>query len=363
MALVPFEKGAHAETATIRGRDYAFVATADTEVPSELRVIDITVPAKPKVIAELTCGFFQGHIQISHDKKTLIMGVDAPAPPGACMPVGSMGFVTIDISNPAKPRALGYAIDREGSHATAAHPKEPFVYNGEGFPEAPGRMTIWSIRNPAKPKLVNTVDLGEHSAHDLSFNRRGDMAAVASITSMKLLDTSDPANPKLEFVTQCPGCVHTHEARFTPDGKRVVVNDEFYLGPNPCPGAALYFYDVLASASGHALVLSGVYYPDDLVLNDANRPGFCTAHVFDISSDGTKIAAAWHSAGVRYLDITQSSGLSYGAEAGTPGGAREIGSYLAPNADAFSAKMHRGPYVYVVDTDRGFEVLKATASD
>lgn len=360
IARIPFEDGSHAETATIRGRDYAFVATAVTDGVAELRVIDITKPSRPRVVARIDCGIYQGHIQISHDRRTLILGVDIPAAPGSCMPAGEMGFITVDITDPEAPRPLGFAIDANGSHSTAAHPSKPFVYNGEGFVDSPGRMTVWSIKNPAKPRLVKTVDIGEHSAHDLSFNTRGDLAAVAAVSSIKLLDTSDPADPKIEFVTQCPGCLHTHEARFTPDGDRLVVNDEFLVGPNPCPGAALYFYDVVDLPTGTGLELSGTYHPSDLVVNGNDEAVFCTAHVFDISADGTKIAAAWHGAGVRYLDITHSSGVSYGAQVTTPGGAIEIGSYLASDTDAFAAKMHKGPFVYVVDANRGFEVLRVT---
>ena len=178
---------------------------------------------------------------------------------------------------------------------------------------------------------------------------------------MKLLDTSDPVNPTIEFVTQCPGCVHTHEARFTPDGTKLVVNDEFVAGPNPCPGAALYFYDVVDAPTGTALVMTGAYFPSDLIVNGNAEATFCTAHVFDISDDGTKIAASWHGAGVRYLDIEATSGFTFGALAATPGGVQEEGSYLAPNSDAFSAKFHKGPYIYVVDVLRGFEVLKITS--
>ncbi|MDQ3982127.1 MAG: hypothetical protein M3271_05545 [Actinomycetota bacterium] len=358
VALVPFEDGSHLELSTIGGRDYAFVTTAvrsDSDV--ELRVIDVTSPEKPRVVARLGCGDFQGNVQISHDRKTLILGIDAPADAGSCFPPGEMGFLTIDIRNPRKPRPIGYALNENGSHSTAAHPTKPFVYNGEGFPDAPGRVQIWSIENPAKPELVGTFDTGEHSAHDLSFSRDGKMAALASVTSLKLLDTTDPADPKIEFVTQCPGCIHTHEARFTPDGKRLVVNDEFVSDPSACPGAALYFYDVVDLPSGHGLQLTGEYYPEDLVVNGNDEVTFCTSHVFGISPDGTKLAAAWHGAGVRYLDISEATGVTVGKQ-GTPGGVRELGSYLADGGDTFSAKMHRGPYVYSVDSNRGFEVLR-----
>jgi hypothetical protein len=360
VALIPFKNGSHQVFAQIHGRDYAFVATGVTDTNGELRVIDVTQPTKPKVVAKIPCGTYQGHLQLSADKKTLILGVDTPSL-GACVPAGEMGFATVDISNPKKPRPIGYAPMARGSHTTATHPTKPFVYNGQGFPEAPGEMEIWSIANPAKPKLVNTFKTGEHSPHDLSFNADGTLAALASVSSLKLLDTTDPANPTIEFVTQCPGCQHTHEARFTPDGAHLVVNDEALSGPYPCPGAALHIYEVVELPSGsHALRLEGEYYPGEVGTDANSQVGFCTSHVFDISAEGTKIAASWHSDGIRYLDISQTTGATFGTMA-PAGGVVELASYTPPNSDMFSAKFNRGPYIYAVDIQRGFEVLRITS--
>jgi hypothetical protein len=358
VALIPFENGSHQIFAHLDGRDYAFVATGVTDQNADLRVIDVTQPTKPKVVAKIPCGTYQGHLQLSADKKTLILGVDTQSL-GACMPAGEMGFATIDVSNPRKPRPIGFALMERGSHTTAAHPTKPFVYNGQGFPEAPGQMEIWSIADPSKPKLISTMNTGEHSPHDLSFSPDGKLAALASVSSLKLLDTSDPANPTIEFVTQCPGCQHTHEARFTPDGSHLVVNDEAVTGsPYPCPGAGLHIYEIVELPTGsHALKLVGEYYPGEVGTNANSQAGFCTAHVFDISPDGTKIAASWHSDGIRYLDISQSTGASFGTTA-PAGGVQELATYTPKDSDMFSAKFFRGPYIYAVDLLRGFEVLR-----
>ncbi|HWL66517.1 MAG TPA: hypothetical protein VNP73_11135 [Actinomycetota bacterium] len=355
ISQVSFEDGSHQEFARIGGRDYAFVATGTTQGTADLRVIDVTTPERPRVVAKIPCGTYQGHIQLSHDKKTLILGLDTPSL-GACMPAGMMGFATVDISDPTHPRPVGYASIPRGSHSTAAHPTKPIVYNGDGFPEAPGEMQIWLIKDPSRPKLVSTLATGEHSPHDLSFSHDGRMAALASVTSLKLLDTSDPLNPKIEFVTQCPGCVHTHEARFTPDGTGLVVNDEFLTGPNPCPGGALYFYEIVETPAGRSLELTGEYVPNQIVLDPRSQVAFCTPHVFDISDDGTKIAASWHRGGVHYLDISETNGAAFGTMA-PAGGVKEIASYF-PDGDSFSAKFHRGPYIYLVDSRRGFEILR-----
>ncbi|MEA2447630.1 MAG: hypothetical protein QOK47_1267, partial [Actinomycetota bacterium] len=69
---------------------------------------------------------------------------------------------------------------------------------------------------------------------------------------------------------------------------------------------------------------------------------------------------SWHSDGIRYLDISQTTGATFGAMA-PAGGVVELASYTPPNSDMFSAKFNRGPYIYAVDIQRGFEVLRITS--
>lgn len=358
VAEIPFQNGSHLETATIKNRDYAFVSDV-TRGAEKLHVVDITSPEKPRIVSTIPCNGYQGNVQISHDKRTLLIGIDGPSTT-TCMPPGQMGFVTIDISNPRQPKPVGYAQITRGSHSLAAHPKKPYVYNGDGFPEAPGEMQVWSIKNPAKPKLIRTLDTGAHSPHDLAFNRTGTMLATADAVTLHLIETSDPADPKILQTTQCPGCVHTHEARFTPDGKRLVVNDEY--PSSACPGGFMYFYDVVETAGSYKLELTGMYTADDFVTNETGSPTTkCTPHVFDISSDGTKIAATWHEGGLKYLDISDTGGVTVGAQAAVPGGPKELGWYVNERGYTFAAKLHKGPYIYVVDANVGFQVFKIAA--
>lgn len=74
------------------------------------------------------------------------------------------------------------------------------------------------------------------------------------------------------------------------------------------------------------------------------------------SNDGTKIAASWHNAGVRVIDITDMEGIGVGAEGN---GAKEIGWYVSPGADSWNAQFDRtGRFVFVNDANYGFEVYR-----
>lgn len=354
VANIPYEGGTDMELVRIKKRDYAFTGDQNG-TDGGLRVIDVTKPKKPKLVAHLKCVLNQNDIQISHNKKTLIMAADSRAGPDSCLMVGKLGFMTVDITNPKKPKPIGVAEIPDGSHNTTAHPKKPFVYNSDSELTVPGEIQIWSIKNPKKPKLVNTVPSLPHSPHDITFNKKGTLAVTASISHFDIWDTSDPKNPELAFTGQCPGCSITHDAKFTPDGTHILIGDEGGGGGTyPCPGGALYFYLL----QGTTPTLVGIYEPDEFVAT-TNGPGGCTAHVFDISKNSKKVAISWYTAGTRYLDISEPHGAGIGATtAGT--GPTELGWFLPEGGNTWSSKFHKGPYIYSNDRNRGFDVYRIT---
>lgn len=365
VAHVAYSDGMHLAVTRIKGRDYVFASAATVNPGGGIRVFDVTNPARPKVVASIPCSGGQGFLDVSHDGKTLIVGEGRPHP-DVCMPQDAIGFYNIDISNPRKPKPIGYAASGRAGHHLHAHPTKPFVYVAHGDPAytSPGDVgtyEVWSIANPAKPKLVTTAKVtGYHGPHDIEFNSDGTRAVASSMTAIQVLDTSDPANPKELQVLQCPGCSHNHEAHFTPDDEHVVVSDETSGGSaSPCPLGALYFYEWDAAGPEH-MTLVGEWQPAEVLVPSGaptNAP-LCTTHVFGISADGTKIAASWHNAGVHVVDITEMAGVGIGDQGD---GAKGLGWHVEPGADAWSAKFDRtGRYVFVNDANLGFQVFRLT---
>ena len=359
IARVAYEGGTDMELARIKGRDYAFAGDSPSygSDGGELRVIDVTRPARPRVVASLKCAVHQADIQISHDKKTLIAAADSNGGPESCGLFGQQGFLTIDISNPTKPKVVGKAVVDRGSHNTTAHPTKPFVYNSDAdLLGAPGEIEIWSIKNPRKPKLVNTVRSLPHSPHDISFNKKGTLAVTAAISHFDLFDTSNPIQPRLVYTGQCPGCSITHDAKFTPDGTGLVIGDEAAGGqPYPCPGGALYFYELVGTNDAPVPVLTGVYEPGVVFSENPPQRISCTSHVFDFSEDGNEIAISWYGLGTRYLGIKQTIGPTFG-DAGVT--IEELGWFIPDGTDSWSSKFHRGPYIYANDMNLGFIVYR-----
>lgn len=357
-----YENGMHLAVTRIDGRDYVFSSASRLSADGGIRVFDVTNPARHKQVASIPCTGGQGFLQISHDNKTLVVGEGVPHGLDACMPPEMKGIYTIDISNPRKPKPLGYASIERGGHHITTHPTKPFVYVSHGDVPGmggPAEFQIWSIKNPAKPKYVSTAKVtGYHGPHDITFNAKGTRAVASSMSAIQVLDTSDPAKPKELQVLQCPGCSHNHEAHFTPDQKHVVVSEETGGGaPSPCPLGGLYFYEFKADGPEH-MKLIGTWNPGEIGTPEGARTNapVCTSHVFGISNDGTKIAASWHNAGVRVIDITDMAGHGVGAEGD---GAKEIGWYVSPGADSWNAQFDRtGRFVFVNDANYGFEVYR-----
>lgn len=362
VANVAYDGGTDMEFFTQKGRDYALAGSAPGVGGAKagaFHVIDITTPSKPKEVATLKCSFYQADIQISHDQKTAMIAADAAGGPDACLGVGKTGFMTIDISNVLKPKPVGYAEVPKGAHNVTAHPTKPYVYVSDSNISAPGEIQIWSIKNPAKPELVNTIPSLPTPPHDISFNKDGTRAVTAAISHIDIFDTTDPENPSLTWTGQCPGCSITHDAKFTPDGNSVIVGDEGGGGGGyPCPGGALYFYDY---SSQVAPVLTGIYEPNEVALarDDQGGLGGCTSHVFDIADDGKKVAISWYTAGTRLLDVSNMVGVAFGEN--NTGGVAELGWFQPAGGNSWSSKFYKGEkYVFSNDIERGFDVLQVT---
>ncbi|HEX2241187.1 MAG TPA: hypothetical protein VHJ82_08630 [Actinomycetota bacterium] len=360
IANVEYSGGTDMEFLTIKGRDYAFAGDWGGSDGGGLHVIDITTPPKPKEVATLDCSISQADIQIAADNRTLIMAADSTGSPDACLMFSKKGFMTVDISNPLKPKPLGVAEIPRGSHNTTAHPTKPYVYNSDSELTVPGEIQIWSIKNPAKPELVNTISSLPHSPHDISFNRDGTLAVTAAISHFDIFDTRDPENPRLLWTGQCPGCSITHDAKFTPDGSHIIIGDEGGGGGSyPCPGGALYFYQLQGTKAQPVPVLTSMFEPQEvLIARGQTGPGGCTSHVLDISEDSTKLSISWYSAGTHYLDISNPVGLTFGS---VGLGLKELGWFIPVNGDSWSSKMYKGPYIYSNDLNRGFDVYKITS--
>lgn len=395
-ANLSWRGGTDLELARIKGRRYVVAGAQNNYNPTGsygLRVVDVTNPTKPRVAGFLPCNASQNDIQVRGT--TAYMAVDfyhradgeerrdcwtqarvAPAP----------GVMVVDISNPARPTAVGFVPVKTGAHNTTVHPTRPLLYVSESeslSTEADNTampVQVVDVSNPRKARVVSTFTMGPgDSAHDITFNAKGTRAYVAAgFGGMTvIMDTTNPLEPKVAGRVVDPAINFAHQADPTPDGKYLLVTDELAgaEGNLYCPGGGVHVWDISNEA---APVKVGAYYiPDTFPSADEGpRPNpvgigpkifRCTAHVMRISPDGKTVVMAWYSQGIQVLDISGLPGASVGA-AGTDAGVgiKRVANWTADGVDTWSAKIDDRGYIYTGDTQRGMDVVyydrKAAAS-
>jgi DNA-binding beta-propeller fold protein YncE len=358
-----YKGGTDLEFATLKGRDYAIA-------PSEkvaggvgaLRIFDLTAnPAKPKLVGFLECNVSQNDVQVHGT--TVFMGVDYDEQDAECFrqagAAPAPGVLSIDISNPRKPRAIGFIPIGLGAHNTTLHPSGKFLYVSDSeltpYEDEPtgaqlGRINVVDVSNPKKMKEVFKLGLPSGlSSHDVDFNAKGDRAYSAAITQTLILDTTDPAKPSIATTILDPAVNISHGADLSPDETHLYVTDEQAgaAANGVCNVGGVHVYDLTKPVP----VKTGFYAfsPADSLTSTLNNKNLtCTAHVLDFGPTGKTFSNAGYAAGVRVVDIANRIGKP-----------ADLATFTPVDADTWSAKQYKNPkYLYANDLARGFDVYE-----
>lgn len=359
-----YKGGTDLEFATIKKRDYAVAPSEKvTGGIGALRLFDLTAnPAKPPLVGFLPCNVTQNDVQV---RGTIVfMGVDGGVSGTDCFSQAGatpgLGVVAVDISNPRKPRGVGFVPIKYGAHNTTLHPSGDFLYvsDSELTPkagEAPGsqlgRINVIDVRNVKAMKEVFTLPLPTGlSSHDVDFNAEGDRAYSAALTQTLILDTSNPAKPSIRTTIVDPAINISHGADLTPDETHLYVTDEQAgaAANGVCNVGGVHIYDI----TNEAVPVKTGYYafsPVDSLTSTTNSGNVtCTAHVLDYGPTGKTFSNAGYAAGVRIVDIA--------SRVGKPA---DLATFTPLDADTWSAKQYKNPkYLYANDLARGFDVYE-----
>jgi hypothetical protein len=360
-----YSGGTDLEFATIKGRDYAIVPAQSGN--GGLRIFDLTAnPAKPPLVGWLPCKVTQNDVQVRGT--TVFMGVDGSVKATDCYPAGvkpALGVVAVDISNPRKPKGVGFVPIKYGAHNTTLHPSGKYLYvsDSELTPKQNdpagqmlGRINVVDISNLKKMKEVFTLPLPTGlSSHDLTFNKKGNRAYSAAITQTLILDTSEPATPRILTTIIDPAINISHGADLTPDETHLYVTDEQAgaAANGVCNVGGVHVYDITNEAVPVKTALYIFNPANSLTSTLTTESGSltCTAHVLDFGPTGKTFSNAGYATGVRIVDIANS-------RVGLPA---ELASFTAVDADTWSAKQYKNPkYLYSNDLYRGFDVFEYT---
>ncbi len=254
------------------------------------RVIDISNPRKPKLLAFPECNGDQGDLVVWGDiliRTWNTKRAEDRACGGTTVPAGWEGIHVWDISHPSNPQLVGALELPCGSHtATAAgvHRGALIVYSnnsssggcGVGLDEA-GQNTLGDfmdviavpLRNPGNPQLIHREPLAgptdtavRTGCHDAGVIL-GDVnkAVCASADTINVWDISYPRDPELLLTITEPGVGDSlsngrwHSAGFTWDGQVIVAGWEPGGGgageceaDDPDVDKTMFFYDANTGA-------------------------------------------------------------------------------------------------------------------
>ena len=377
--------GTDLEFATINGRDYAFAGT----LMRGMQIIDITNPTRPALAGVFECNIGQGDVQVFRQGPRWLATYtadDGYPSGGACfrqarVKRGTPGTFIVDITDPAKPQAIGFLPVVLGSHNMTVHPGGRFLYNSDSEMPGRGQVEVWDIVQPAKPKLVRTVGLlsptavstdPPASAHDITFNSGGTRAYVAALMYTVVLDTTAPGAPTpISWIVDGAISLH-HQAdpveMQTPAGPLtflVVTDEEGGGSTNECPGGGLHVFHITGPLE-LAPVKVGTFFAPFV---GATPKGACTSHVLRMHPDERIMTIGWYGLGSRVIDISGLIGFASGTEEAAPQtvgpGMREVGYFRFNDSNTWTAKTNRiardgSFYLYANDLNRGLDVLHYT---
>lgn len=360
-------------------RHFAFVGSYQAA-----RIVDVTNPEQPYVVATMeNCSVAQGDIQIRADGMLAAIGKQGS---GTCRVPGGKtlgaGSAIVDISNVYQPTVIGLAEAAGGAHNVSLTPDGRYLYMSNCAPVCASQthIPIFDLADPSKPVLVKNWAMTGSAPHDIRFSPDGKRAYMAGISTYRIVNTEDPRNPQIISEIVPPGGTIGHDNLVTPDKAFLFLGDEAGGGsPYPCPGGAIYAYDIrneaapiflgMAEAGGGPVVGRAI----DEVPPAGATVGACTSHVMELNPDKKSLTLGWYVLGSR----TFSFASFYNAD-GTPKTAGAIAAawgkfgiglvetgWISPDSsETWAAKQYAKVPGYIFSNARGagggFYVTKIT---
>jgi hypothetical protein len=354
------------------------------------RLVDISQPTAPRLIADVECRGPQGDVSIWRD--LVFVSVDRPQTTPGCdsgdaekadplfVPAegGWEGVRVFDISQPRRPQLVASVTTDCGSHTNTLVPDlendrlllyvssyalsiEPDLAPGCINPH--GHISVVSVplADPAaaaviaEPHLFDTPvwqvwpgapEGFENTAgcHDITIFEPRQLAAAACMSEGQIWDISDPARPIQVAHVDLPEVSFWHSAAWSNDGSVVAFGDE-NLEPAGCTDAPLggiWFYRVDDPAAPQ---LAGRFN-----LDRDQAGAICSAHMFNVipGIERDLLVSAFYAGGTSVIDFTDPTApveVAY----------FDVGG-RAPGDD-WASYWYRG-YIWASDHLRGLDVFQ-----
>ncbi len=309
--------GASVDTTT----DLVF-ASAHTDLSRSdggIEIIDITDPADPTTLARIPCPGYQSDVALY--ETLLIQTLDHPASNVGCDPewlrrsasegidqAETGGVRIFDVTDPARPRLIHFVQVGESSYSDGVHDVTVLPWAGVAYlAQLDGRLGIIDLRDPDFP--YTALDVSAISAemltscHDIGLDPVRLLAFCPAMDAETyILDVSDPLRPVYVNKIVNPALSRHHGALMAPDGATLVLQAEFDHPPAVASDApaGLWFYDLTDPADPELL---GSWAPTSCQpAEDAERA--CSSHWFNFIPGSDRLVAGWRHEGAFVVDYT-----------------------------------------------------------
>lgn len=305
-------------------------------------IYDVSDPLAPVLLSNTPFGFAFENEDVDGTDKIMIFSEELP---NESLHVWDVE----DKTNPVEIAVLAGA----GQHTMSCLYNCKWLYGSDGF--------IIDLRDPAAPVKLDklwTEGLPGTNYHDVNEIAPG--LVLTSSDPMLLIDTKDPASPKL-LATAEPMGEFIHSSKFPRGGK-----DAFALstGETWIPGADVQCndssggfttWDARGWRKSHTLRRIETYRPPSGTVTNGHLPSGttfgCSTHWFEPHPDfnnGGIVAVTFFNHGTHFMDVDKKGHIT------------DKGWFIPHAGNAAAAEWLTDEIVYSIDLQRGFDILRFT---
>lgn len=276
---------------------------------------------------------------------------------------GTAGLVLFDVRNPAKPKIVGSLNLPSGmqAHTIKPVPGTDYIYvNPGGLPSNGRTFThIVDVSNPAKPKIAGTytptTEGSSTGCHDMSFSftKEAKLGFCAGFGGFGIWDVSDPLKPKVISTIRNPQIEFNHFAVPSSDGKLLAIDDEAFAAHTCKQG--------VESPTGRAWIYN---------IEDPAKPKLESSIAPPRGGDSTGVGTypgwvpSWclshgldWEPGTKNLAATWFTGGVSVYDLDDAANPKEVAYFMAEDSATYSALWHKGR-LYTNDMNRGLDAFR-----
>ncbi len=344
---------------------YAGELDGDAEFPTRgtkpneggLHIIDVSGKA-PKEVGFLHCPGNDNDVEVVKPGLVTMSFQE-----NKCAPTAGAGLMTVDVSNPRKPKILG-SVNTGSAHTHKPVPGTNLIYMAGGniVGSADRGVVIADVSDPRRPevagKATNVMD-----CHDVSFymskdKKLGICAGAIGTGETQIWDMSDPMKPVVIGRIFNPLIQYSHYGVVSPDGNVLAIDDEAFAAhecrTRQSPTGRVWLYDIsnpmvpipqgsLAAPRGDGDGTTGVGTFPGWV------PSWCLSHGLDWQPGTRNLGVTWFTGGWSVLDLSN------------PILPVEVAWGQSENAATYSILWaEKGDMLFTNDATNGFDAFKIT---